>query len=204
MQTPGKEQVLQHPNSGHPSLPTHSRELPAELGSCCSLTAPWASSPSFPLPGSCRGRGCGAAVRAGGHGCGASPAPGKRELGDHQAAAGGWRARPLLSLPGGAGTKARLRCHSCSPCSATAAAGRAAPRKNQPLVSPMWSPRGADTPRLRSRCDTAHVKWHRRPALPEPPPAPRGNSRTGLGCRETATSSCHHHHLQTRGKNVRG
>lgn len=42
----------------HPS-PTHARELPAELGPCCcSLTAPWASSPSFPLPWS-----CGAAVR---------------------------------------------------------------------------------------------------------------------------------------------
>lgn len=40
---------------------------------------------------------------------------------------GGWRARPLPSVPGGAGTKAPLRCHSCSPCSATAAATKKIP-----------------------------------------------------------------------------
>ncbi|XP_072793356.1 uncharacterized protein [Taeniopygia guttata] len=77
----GKQQVLQHPSWGHPSL------LEPPEGAACSLTAPGASSPSFPLARSRRclpvPGGCGAAVRA----AGASPAPGKhRELGDNPTA----------------------------------------------------------------------------------------------------------------------
>lgn len=162
----GKEQVPQHPSWGHPSL------LEPPEGAACSLTAPGASSPSFPLarsrrclpvPGSRRG--CGAAVRA----AGASPAPGKhRELGDNPTPPG-LPARPLPSLPGG--DKGSL----------VVTAGRRAlpqlqPPKTQPLVSPMWKTRGAGTPRLRGEvartASTARV-----------PPAPQGDSRAGLGCK---------------------
>lgn len=109
------------------------------------------------------------------------------ELGDDQIATGDWRARPLPSLPGGGGraeTKAPARCHSCRRVRPQLQLGMQPPQKNHP----MRSPRGADTPRLRSKCDTAQVKWHRRPALPERP-QPHGAELQG-----TATSSCHHHH----------
>lgn len=194
MQTPGKGQEPQHPSSVHPSLPDPPEGAACRAGTVLLTHRTLSFFPFLPscqeLPG-LRGRSAGGrpwlrCLPRAGKAPRASSATTKHLP--------GLRARPLPSLPGGggrAGTKAPVRCHSWSLCSATAAAGRAAP-KTQPVVSP----RGADTPRRRSRCDTAHVKWHRRV-----PPAPQGNSRAGLGCGETATSSCQHHHrAANRGK----
>lgn len=102
----------------------------------------------LPVPGSCRGPQCG---RAGGHGCGAwssaiiKQLPGAGERG---------RCRPCPVAPalsaGRAQTKAPVRCHSRSPRSATAAAGRAAPSCSTRPKDSFWCPRcghrGVQTP----------------------------------------------------------
>lgn len=150
----------------------------------------------------------GAAVRAGGR-------PWLRclELGDNQTATGGWRARPLPSLPGGPGAQRGESTDKGSGALSqpVAAFGHSCSRacspklqhspKRQLLVSPLWSPRGADTPRLRSGCDTAYVKWHGFPALPEPCQPHRakqlqGNSHILL---PPSPSCCWRDQQQTRG-----
>lgn len=142
-----------------------------------------------PLPGSCRcpavpgsRRGCGAAVRAW-----------LRCL----PRAGQTGARPS-SVPGAASAAAAGPARRRRDKSSAALSQLQPPKKPQPLVSPMWSPRGADTPRLRSRCDTVQVKWHRWPAVPEPPRPLGATAEQGWAAGKTATSSCHHHH--SRGK----
>lgn len=155
MHTLGKGQVLQHPSSGHPSLPD-----PPEGAACRAGTVllthrtlgffPFplpGSCRCLPVPGSCRGPQCGrAAMAAVPPLCRETPRSGSSAIIKQLPGAGErGRCRPCPAAPalsaGRAETKAPVRCHSRSPRSATAAAGRAAPSCSTRPKNSLWCPR---------------------------------------------------------------
>lgn len=207
MHTLGKGQVLQHPSSGHPSLPDPPEGAACRAGTVLLTHRTLGFFPlpgscrCLPVPGSCRGPQCGrAAMAAVPPLCRETPRSGSSAIIKRLPGAGErGRCRPCPAAPalsaGRAETKAPVRCHSRSPRSATAAAGRAAPSCSTRPKNSLWCPRcghhqGVQAPHAFAAGVTQPTGSGTACQHCPSPPSPAGQS----SCKETATSSCPHHH----------